>query len=306
MTAALYGYAIEAPFPLRRARSAPSMRGCLRIEEGTDLLERDGELVSWSDTGGSQFALAASREELLAWCSSTGAYVLDGPRGRIIVDRHGDSEGWEHRFGSTMVPLMLAERGDLALHAAAVADAGRAIIVCGPTGRGKSTIAAALAAQGYAILSDDGVVVSEPDSTPLAWPGPTGITVAANTAQAVAPSMALTRTENGRKALGFVSTRDVDAAPVAAILLLDARGGDVARIESVDRATALRALMPHLIYGGRRRIAATLTIAGPLVERVSVFRVRLPERLDRIGEAAANVVQAVSRRDPADALAARA
>lgn len=57
-------------------------------------------------------------------------------------------------------PLSLAASGRLALHASGVA-AGPGLVLCGPSGVGKSTVAAGLAARGHAVWADD-VVVFEP------------------------------------------------------------------------------------------------------------------------------------------------
>lgn len=51
--------------------------------------------------------------------------------------------------------LALRLRGATCLHASAVAHEGRAFLVCGPAGAGKSTTAAAFAARGFAVLADD-------------------------------------------------------------------------------------------------------------------------------------------------------
>ena len=66
----------------------------------------------------------------------------------------------EHRLACLVMPLLLAERGDLALHAAVLARDGRAVAFCGASMRGKSTLAAELAARGYALLGDDSAVLS--------------------------------------------------------------------------------------------------------------------------------------------------
>lgn len=56
---------------------------------------------------------------------------------------------------STGFAALLHQRRRLALHAATVAWRGRAIALCGPTGAGKSTLAAALCRAGGAFIGDD-------------------------------------------------------------------------------------------------------------------------------------------------------
>jgi energy-coupling factor transporter ATP-binding protein EcfA2 len=60
----------------------------------------------------------------------------------------------------------------LLLHASAVETAGRAILLVGDSGAGKSTGAAALVALGAAPLADDGVVVALRAGAPWAVAGP--------------------------------------------------------------------------------------------------------------------------------------
>ena len=54
---------------------------------------------------------------------------------------------------------LLAERGDLALHGSVVAAGGSGVLFCGPTGRGKSTLALLASRLGHPVLSEDGAIV---------------------------------------------------------------------------------------------------------------------------------------------------
>src|SRR5205823_12668941 len=78
---------------------------------------------------------------------------------------------WDDRLGSTAIPLLAAERGGLALHASANLVRGGCLLICGVTGRGKSTLAAALAVLGHPLLAEDGAVVDFSGGSPTVWPG---------------------------------------------------------------------------------------------------------------------------------------
>lgn len=67
--------------------------------------------------------------------------------------------------------FVLRLRGRVPLHASAVDIGGRAILLMGPPGAGKSTTAACFAQLGYPVLSDDIVPLVEQDGTFLAQPG---------------------------------------------------------------------------------------------------------------------------------------
>lgn len=66
--------------------------------------------------------------------------------------------------------FVLRLRGTTCLHASAVAVDGRAVALVGPSGAGKSTTAAAFARQGYPVLTDDVLALTEAGCEILAHP----------------------------------------------------------------------------------------------------------------------------------------
>jgi hypothetical protein len=100
-----------------------------------------------------------------------GSVLIDIPGvGRAIV-RDGDVAGVEFAEGMTEGdvrwlmdrPVAQAARllqGQFALRAAGVVIAGRAVAITGRAGGGKSSVAAALAARGHAVLGDNEVIVA--------------------------------------------------------------------------------------------------------------------------------------------------
>jgi hypothetical protein len=82
--------------------------------------------------------------------SRDGAYIRASPSPTLPVDT------LRHLLLDQVLPLALSRRGRLLLHASAVHVPGvGALAFAGPTGRGKSTLAAALTSRGGRILSDD-------------------------------------------------------------------------------------------------------------------------------------------------------
>lgn len=60
----------------------------------------------------------------------------------------------------TVIGMLLHQRGAAVLHASSVAVGGKAILFCGISGEGKSTLAANLSTCGYPVVSDDVCLVS--------------------------------------------------------------------------------------------------------------------------------------------------
>jgi len=70
-----------------------------------------------------------------------------------------------------VIPLVRSSMGQLVLHGSAVNHSGRGLGFLGPTGRGKSTLAAAFASRGHAYLTDDGLMLDEAGGHFTALPG---------------------------------------------------------------------------------------------------------------------------------------
>lgn len=74
-------------------------------------------------------------------------------------------------FANEMMGMVLHQRGELVVHASAVAVDGNAAVFLGPKGAGKSTTAAAFHAQGYPVLEDDLVGIRFDGEQPMVVPG---------------------------------------------------------------------------------------------------------------------------------------
>jgi hypothetical protein len=283
MGATLYGYAVESDIPLPRARSGPGERGVIRVR-ATDapLLQRRGRLVRYDPA---VWALARTKGGLLVWCPGTGSYHADVASGVIDVRPEERQEGLlEHRLTCLVVPLMLAERGDLALHAAVLARDGRAVAFCGASMRGKSTLAAQLGARDYALLGDDSAVMSlDGDDGLIVWPGPSG-------------SRLRRPGERILRDLVHAGNGQAETAPmrlVAAVELLE-RGGDKLEIERLEPVVAATSLYAYAPQADGPAVARTFAMTARLAERVPVFRARMPDDLASAGEHADALFSAVT------------
>jgi hypothetical protein len=137
----------------------------------------------------------ADRGEV-AWTGKAALYFADGVRfgtgggtlfdviapGCIDVCPGADWQGGlPAHFYSTVAALLLALRGYLPIHGSALEIDGRAVLLCGQAGAGKSTLAANLVALGARLISDD-LSVLVAGETPKLLAGRPSIRLHADTA----------------------------------------------------------------------------------------------------------------------------
>lgn len=276
----LYGFEVKSDLPLLRLNSAAGARGELRIEAARQPLQPParapaGSLVT--DDGRCWFAsYELDGGACLLRMPPTGSFLLQPAAGRIVVDSTGgDPEVLEHRIASSAICTLLSLRGDLALHAAAVDVEGRAIVFCGPTMRGKSTLARALGEAGCRVLGEDGIAIELSEAGPLAHPGARGVRMRSSDGDGGIRTTLLE--DPGRGEPG--------PCPVGAVVLLGERGDELA-VEPLEPARALALLTPNLIHsGGRGAVAGAFQRLAVLLSTVPAFEVSLPDDIDALPEA---------------------
>lgn len=147
----------------------------------------------------------------------------------------------------TVFGILLHQREQIVLHASAVRVNGKAVLFCGSSGAGKSTMAAALAQHGYSLVTDDFCTICVNGSgTPMAHPDGRQLKLWAQAIDRL--DLAPSRGERVRKSLEkfYVEPGDAFTGPLAlgAIYALrEARPPHAAGIERpnvVDAALLLR------------------------------------------------------------------
>jgi hypothetical protein len=289
----LHGYEIDSDVPLTRAGAAPGELGRITVRAVLDLpLEAPAELVrlvvdaDWNP----HYAAARLGDRVLAWHSDAGSFVID-PASMSIGHRAADTvlelgpERWEDRLASNAIPLLLGELGGLSLHASANLIGDRAVVICGVTGRGKSTLSAALAAAGHPSLGEDGIVLRRSDAGHAAWPGATGSLLTEPAAELIgATSTNGDADPRGRRLHNGLRTAD-RPGQVALVAFLRERAGSAVEIERTDSAKTHRELLDHLLAAdrlGTRDFAESARVA----QSVHGLLLRVPDSLDAVAEAA--------------------
>jgi HPr Serine kinase C-terminal domain len=98
-------------------------------------------------------------------------FLLSGGR-EIVFEPAPGIDGTEVAIFliGTVFGILLHQRGEIVLHASAVRVAGKAVLFCGASGTGKSTLAAALAQRGFPLVADDLCAISLRDGVPMVQP----------------------------------------------------------------------------------------------------------------------------------------
>ncbi len=171
---------------------------------------------------------------------------LDGRKGSIVA-----ACGSEHLLSYGCVTPALCEflscAGQYVLHAACLRapDGDAGVLVCGPSGTGKTTTALALARAGMLLLTDDATFLTLSDGTVRAWGWPRPYKVHARTIELLPHLRALPRTPMGGGEFaihpGPNSAVDEQVGPALLLLLRDRNPGGH-RLEALPRLEALAEL----------------------------------------------------------------
>jgi hypothetical protein len=266
------------------------------------LADEPGELVALTEEPGGEWRTAVARLDrgLLVHSRRGGTFLLDAGRGRVEAAPQPDAGGWfSHLLTAGVLPMLLAERGDFVLHAAAVLNGrGEAMLLCGPSGRGKSTLAVALCARGIPLLCEDGVAVSLGEATATAWAGTVGVRLAPSDLDVAGEGLPPLRPidELDGKRLYLLDERTQPpllSAPVGAVVALAPRECGELELSRLASADAVAALLANTTSPGPAGLEVAFALAARLAAAVPVFRLRVPEDLAAVGEAADRLLDGV-------------
>lgn len=207
---------------------------------------------------------------------TTAGSVEYEPNGsRITVDAVDDAVAGQLLVGFGL-PLALHDHDALVVHASACARDGRAVLVCGPSGRGKSSALVALTDAGWDAVSEDLCAIDLRDERPRVWPGPPWVRRAHGEP---GPRGSRARFSTAEKTAwdleGRLTRRPV---PVDRIVFLDPPAGDAPVVQSLGRADAIRELAPHAVWLGDGESGATRLFSAVVrvTAGVDAARLQLP------------------------------
>jgi hypothetical protein len=184
------------------------------------------------------------------WIDGSGWFAIDPHAPRIIVPEGEESVRREERIWGLPTLLCFLARGDVPLHASCVEIEGRALLLAGPGRFGKTTLAAAFAADGHRVLAED-LVCLRPGPAPAVIPGPAMLRVRLDVVDALSiPGAAelLRDTDRAHLSLAASERGTCDPVPLAGIVLLSEADTDprLERVTGPDVVRDLWAVSFHL------------------------------------------------------------
>jgi hypothetical protein len=229
---------------------------------------------------GQRCAVSETEHGAAGWFEDAAIVLADRPRDRIVATGPlpGRQLEWEHRVLGWAMPLVLARRGYVCLHACAVTGSHGAVVFCGPSGRGKTVTSLAMCAGGAALLADDIVAVPAfgDGDEPRVTPGPIGSRVL--------------RSDGGKDHL--LEQGAARSERLAVIVILRRRSERLA-VRPLAPSELFVELCPHLLAGESETFTARRASLAGLSRRIPGFAVTLPDDLVALPEVAAGILAAV-------------
>jgi len=183
----------------------------------------------------------------------------------------GNSDWLRHRFLDTLVFSCLAQTRVTPVHAACVSRNGRGLLLCAPSGTGKTTLAYACARQGWTYLGDDAVYLLRDSPEPVILGKPHSLRFV-DSAVSLFPELRgypTVRDPNGELRIELHTPELPDFAIAEQclahrVVFLDRTAGGSADLSALAREEALRRLLADLprfqerVFDEHRRSLETL------------------------------------------------
>lgn len=206
---------------------------------------------------------------------SRDGLVARGDDRTILIGGDRPALAREFRFVCLIaLTHLLARHGVHLLHGAATVAGGRAVLVLGDTGTGKSTLAFAAHARGWPVLADDAVLVRRAGTAVHAVGLPRPISVAADVVvDAIHGGRPVPDDLRGRTELA-PGTLATTTHPVVAVLALLGGDGRGTRLEPMQGAERLRTVLKASASLGDPTVRPELFALAGTIARLPVWSVR--------------------------------
>jgi len=197
-----------------------------------------------------------------------------------------------HILLDQILPRLLAQQGELILHGAAIAPLdGRAVVLLGDSGMGKSTLSGASALAGYQVLTDDGLLVRVNSDGVHAIPTYPSIRLWPDSFDTLFAGSDVISTpmthysDKHRLTPASAGTRSHAGCSIAAIVVLQPPEGDRITQTRLSPQAACMALMRNtfqLDLSDHENVSRLLALAAETVDRVPAIALSYPRDYARL------------------------
>jgi len=270
----------------------------------TDVLpDRHDWLHHWADGRGNiAIRLAAQRDGYLLRFPGLCDFRLDPAHGIVHPCRlHATSaETLEHLLIDQVLPRLLADLGELVVHAGCVRMRDACVLFLGRSGWGKSTLVSLLRQHGHGMLSDDCAIVSSSDAGITAistYPSlrlfDDSIVHARIDARTLSPVACYT----GKRRIALDAADSAEAVRIAALYLLNdpiQQHTTTITITPLPPATACMALIEHgfrLDLGAAGPTVAFMQQAAHVADNTPAFHLAYPRDYTGGGQLVSRLAQ---------------
>jgi hypothetical protein len=226
----------------------------------------------------------------LLWNQDHGRVLISADGRELLCEPDPANEQWAAIVSAQALPLAATLRGLEVMHASGVVVDGRAVLLTGAAGAGKSSLAAALVRGGGRLLSDDAVALAPSDGRLLAHAGSLALQLRAaedeqlSTRERAALGRPAGVVEGKRR---YVSAEAPPPAPLGAVFLLERSAAQpaVERLEAVS-PFALLASTFNLSVRTPERLRRQLDVVATIAASGAVQRLRVQPGVDATALAA--------------------
>ena len=213
-----------------------------------------------------------------------------------------DASTCDHLFVNQVVPADLSTRGELVFHASAVEIGAGAVAFVGPSGRGKSTLAASFARAGRPFLCDDGLHVRLDNDAIWAEPGPASIRLWDDSRAHVGASHTLVaQAARYTPKFSLLAGKEIPACggrrPLLRAYFLGDDETHAMRIRPISGREAFLQCVRHSFFvdrPGTNASARQFQGIARLLDRVPCLQLDFPRRFDQLARVRDSIVENAS------------
>ena len=202
------------------------------------------------------------------------AVVLHVATGHVAVEPLIDlgPRALEHYIVDHAIPNGLTYGGDMIIHAAGLERNGKAVVLLGDSGRGKSTLSLNLASAGWNLLGDDSIRLELRGDRLWAWPSYPGLRVHPDVAAACEMSGTLVAEYGNKLRVNVGDAHGSDPVELACICALGEDAAfDISNMGPVERCSELVQQL-FLPPEPTERSAGRFDVVTPFAEAVDGVR----------------------------------